>query len=57
MQLFNSVLFHAVSINGWCAENPLVAEAMEIAGLEQRVPDFKEEMRDFIEMCLAHYCR
>ena len=56
-QLFNSVLFHAVSINGWCAENPLVAEAMEIAGLEQRVPDFKEEMRDFIEMCLAHYCR
>lgn len=56
-QLFNSALFHAVSINGWCAENPLVAEAMEIAGLEQRVPDFKEEMRDFIEMCLAHYCR
>ena len=56
-QLFNSVLFHAVSINGWCTENPLVAEAMEIAGLEQRVPDFKEEMRDFIEMCLAHYCR
>lgn len=56
-RLFNSVLFHAVSINGWCTENPLVAEAMEIAGLEQRVPDFKEEMRDFIEMCLAHYCR
>lgn len=56
-QLFNSVVFHACSINGWCSENPLVAEAMEIAGLEQRVPDFKEEMRDFIEMCLAHYCR
>lgn len=56
-QLFNSVLFHACSINSWCNENPLVAEAMEIAGLEQRVPDFKEEMRDFIEMCLAHYCR
>lgn len=56
-QLFNSVLFHAVSINGWCTENPLVAEAMGIAGLEQRVPDFKEEMRDFIEMCLTHYCR
>ena len=51
------MLFHAVSINGWCTENPLVAEAMEIAGLEQRVPDFKEEMRDFIEMCLTHYCR
>lgn len=56
-QLFNSVLFHAVSINGWCNENPLVAEAMEIAGLDPCIPDFKEEMRDFIEMCLAHYCR
>lgn len=56
-QLFNAVLFHACSINGWCSENPLVAEAMKIAGLEQHVPDFKEEMRDFIEMCLAHYCR
>lgn len=56
-QLFNSVLFHAVSINGWCAENPLVAEAMEIAGLDPCIPDFKEEMRDFITMCLGYYRR
>lgn len=55
-RLFNSVTFHAVSINGWCSENPLVAEALEIAGLEQHAPDFKEEMRDFIGMCLSHYC-
>ena len=56
-QLFNSVLFHAVSVNGWCTENPLVAQAMEIAGLTPCIPDFKEEMRDFITMCLEYYLR
>ena len=54
-RLFNAVLFHAVSLNGWCSENELVAQAMEIAGLENRTPDFKDEMRDFISMCLQHY--
>lgn len=54
-RLFNAVLFHAVSLNGWCSENELVAQAMGIAGLENRTPDFKDEMRDFISMCLQHY--
>lgn len=54
-RLFNAVLFHAVSLNGWCSENELVAQAMEIAGLENRTPDFKREMRDFIGMCLHYY--
>lgn len=54
-RLFNAVLFHAVSLNGWCSENELVAQAMEIAGLENRTPDFKDEMCDFISMCLQHY--
>lgn len=54
-RLFNAVLFHAASLNGWCSENELVAQAMEIAGLENRAPDFKREMRDFIGMCLHHY--
>ncbi len=54
-RLFNAVLFHAVSLNGWCSENGLVAQAMEIAGLENRTPDFKREMRDFIGMCLHYY--
>lgn len=56
-RLFNAVLFHAVSVNGWCSENPLVAQALEIAGLDPCIPDFKEEMRDFIGMCLEHYRR
>lgn len=55
-KLFHAVLFHAVNLNGWCTDNPLVNEAMEIAGLENRIPNFKEDMREFIEMCLAHYC-
>lgn len=54
-RLFNAVLFHAVSLNGWCSENELMAQAMEIAGLENRTPDFKREMRDFIGMCLHYY--
>lgn len=56
-RLLNAVLFHAASLNCWCRSNPLVQEAMRIAGLEARIPDFKEEMRDFIEMCLEHYGR
>lgn len=55
--LLSAILFHATKLNAWCSENPLVNEAMKIAGLEQRVPDFKNDMRDFIVMCLGHYCR
>lgn len=56
-KLLNAVLFHAVSVNGWCADNPLVKEAMALAGLEARTIDFKAEMREFIDMCLEHYTR
>ena len=56
-KLLNAVLFHAVSVNGWCADNPLVKEAMALAGLEARTIDFKAEMREFIGMCLEHYTR
>lgn len=54
-QLLNAVYYHAVGINGWCHENPLVMQAIELAGLERRTVDFREEMRDFIGMCLTHY--
>ena len=56
-KLLNAVLFHAVSVNGWCADNPLVKEAMALAGLKARTIDFKAEMREFIGMCLEHYTR
>ena len=56
-RLVHAVLFHAVNVNSWCADNPLVKEAMKLAGLKERVTDFKAEMRDFICMCLEHYTR
>ena len=30
-------------------------EAVKLAGITRRTVDFREEMRDFIGMCLAHY--
>lgn len=54
-KLLNAVYYHAVGINGWCQENPLVDEAVKLAGITRRTVDFREEMRDFIGMCLAHY--
>lgn len=55
-RLFNAVLFHATSINAWNEDNPLVDEALKLAGISRCVPPLKEEMRDFIGMCLEHYC-
>ncbi len=56
-QLLNAVYYHAVGINGWCQENPLVRQALELAGIDRRTVDFREEMRDFIAMCLGYYGR
>lgn len=56
-RLFNAVLFHATSINAWNQDNPLVSEALKLAGIKRCVPPLKEEMQEFIGMCLAHYCR
>ena len=54
-QMLYAVYCHAVGVTGWCQENPRVAEAVELVGLERRTVDFRTEMRDFIGMCLAHY--
>lgn len=52
--MLNAVYYHAVGINGWCLENPLVAKAMAYAGIKRRTVDFRDEMREFISMCLEH---
>ena len=54
-QLLMAVYYHAVGINSWCYENPLIQQALELAGLPQTAPDFRGEMRGFVAMCLAHY--
>lgn len=56
-RLLNAIYYHAVGIGSWCRENPLVEEACRLAGIERRTCDFREEMRDFIQMCLDHYTR
>lgn len=54
-QLLMAVYYHAVGMNSGCYENPLISQALELAGLPAHKPDFRAEMRDFIAMCLAHY--
>lgn len=54
--LFNAVLFHATNVNAWGQENPLLMQALEIIDHDPCIPDFKAEMREFIGMCLNHYC-
>lgn len=56
-QLLNAVYYHAIGIGGWCYENPLVQQAVERAGITRRTVDFRDEMRDFITMCLGYYTR
>lgn len=56
-QLLNAVYYHAIGIGGWCADNPLVEEAVKLTGVTRRTVDFRDEMRDFITMCLEYYCR
>ena len=51
-----SVHFHAVGIGGICSSNPLVQQALELAGIESSKVDFQENMRQFIEMNLMYYC-
>lgn len=53
-KLLYSTLYQATGLNGNCAAHPLIKEALEFAGIVVERPDFKEEMRDFIEMALAH---
>lgn len=56
-QLLTAVYYHAIGIGGWCSQNPLVDEAVKLAGVKRRTVDFRDEMRDFITMCLGYYCR
>lgn len=56
-QLTNAIYYHAIGICGWCTSNPLVPQACALAGITRRTVDFRDEMRDFIEMSLGYYTR
>ncbi|MBQ3404271.1 MAG: TetR family transcriptional regulator [Oscillospiraceae bacterium] len=55
-ELSVSVHFHAVGLGGICYGNPLVQQAVELAGIEASKIDFQDCMRRFIEMNLMYYC-
>ena len=55
--LLLAIYYHAVGLVSTCWKNPLVAEALEVIGVERPAIDFRLEMSDFIGMCLTHYAR
>ena len=55
--LLLAIYYHAVGLVSSCWKNPLVAEALEVIGVERPAIDFRIEMSDFIGMCLTHYAR
>lgn len=56
-RLLMAVYYHAVGFVSGCWRNPLIAQALELAGIKRPEIDFRIEMRDFISMCLEHYVR
>lgn len=55
-RLFNAVLFHARQPERLVlGERARGASHGRSAWMENRTPDFKREMRDFIGMCLHYY--
>lgn len=53
-ELIETVYFHAVGLVSVCHRSPLIKQALAEIGIDVPRPDFKESMRDFIAMCLAH---
>lgn len=54
--VYDLVYFQAVGYSSYCEDNPLVTEALELAGLPRHKMDFRTSMRDFISMCLDRHC-
>lgn len=53
--LLLAVYYHATGLVSSCWSNPLIAEALRRLEIERPETDFRSEMRDFVEMCLARY--
>ncbi|MFX3618960.1 MAG: TetR family transcriptional regulator [Sporolactobacillus sp.] len=53
--LFGALIFHACGLNNSCNINPLVKEAMKMAGLPELKIDFVFEFKQFMLMCLKGY--
>lgn len=53
--LYWAIMFHASGLNNVCSLNPLVQEAMEIAGIPPYKKDFSTDLSEFINLCLRGY--
>ena len=53
--LYYAVYFQAVGMGAFCWDDPLVEQALELAGIQRMKPDFKKDMKEFIAMCLGRY--
>ena len=53
--LLLAIYYHATGLVSSCWSNPLIAEALRRLEIERPETDFRAEMRDFVEMCLARY--
>ena len=53
--LYWAIMFHASGLNNVCTMNPLVQEAMEIAGIPPYKKDFSTDLSEFIALCLRGY--
>ena len=51
-ELFWTLLYHATGLNNSCNINPMIKEAMKIAGIPLRKLDFVEDFSRFMLMCL-----
>lgn len=54
-EVFLSVLYHAAGLCGSCHSNPVMLEAMKIAGIPYKKRDFRLNMYEFIRMNLWYY--
>ena len=54
-EIFLSVLYHASGLCGSCHSNPVMLEALKIAGIPYKQRDFRLSMCEFIQMNLWYY--
>lgn len=55
-KLASTIHFHAIGLCNNCSVIPMIEQACILAGIPLIQIDFKEDLKDFILICLNHYC-
>lgn len=53
--LLTAVYYHETGLVGNCANNPLVAQAIDELGIDRKVPDFRTDIEAFVLMCIREW--